>query len=743
MERQLESKTPRPWFALGLASGILSAVILGIAEWFRVRGLDHGQLEGLSEHVVFLITATTVFGVVTVPLGFGFGLSLSGFQRWLGLPQNWIRLSRDEDYRERHEGNVAGLILYGCCALALVCVGTFAIQRLFVHHMNNPTLGAAFMAIGVAAILTISLAFTGAGVVVCRGIAARLGFRMLSRREPRLLRGLIGFVAVGGLAVTGAVFVVFRDPEVWPLSWVAFLAFTIFLPVMLVLAGPVISWARVLRHPAVIASVIAVYSILSLWSFSALGGREGPRIALLEDAIFTPTLAGVIHRLADRDGDGQASLLGGSDCDDSNPEVYAGAPEIPGNGVDDNCIGGDAEIAVAPEPVEPDSLPSQEPDPVVEAPVQRNIVIILVDTLRPDHLGFFGYERDLSPRMDALARESVVFDRVYAQAPHTPRSIPSIFTSRYASHIDFERPRSNYPVLREDNETFFEQLDEVGYYNLAVSSHYYFEPERGMAQGFDEWDNRGATSISETNTAIVAPEILANLEEHIPDLVASESPFCLFVHYFEPHSRWMWHPDQVDFERGPRGRQRHINNYDSEIAFVDDYVGATLDMLSENGLLDDAIVVLTSDHGEGFNEHGHYFHGQTVYDEVIRVPLMIKLPDQEPQRIPVPVSLLDVGPTILELVGAPIPESFEGRALFSQLDELAPVDIFSELLPYSNYNEHLLALVAGNEKLIYNVGSRRYELFDLAADPGEQDSIHRDAERRAPLQERLLGWMER
>jgi len=743
MEGKLESKTVRPWFAFGLASGIISAVILGFAEWFRVRGLEHGPLEGMSEHIIFLVTTAAVFGVVTLPIGFGFGLSLSGFQRWLGLPQNWRRLREEREYRERHEGNLAGLILYTCCGLALVAVGSFAIQRLFVHHMNNPTLGAGFMAIGVAGIVVVTLAFAGAGVVVARALASRLGFRLLARKEPRLLRGVIGFVCLAGFAVTAAAFVIFRNPEVWPLSWVAFLICTVALPIGLVLSGPAISWARILRHPAAVAGVIAVSGIVTVWSFSALGGQEGPRIALLEDAIFTPTLAGVIHRVADRDGDGQASWLGGSDCDDSNPDVYAGAPEIAGNGIDDNCIGGDAEVVVAPEPSPVDSLPEPVPEPVIEPPVQRNIVIILVDTLRPDHLGFFGYERDLSPRMDALAAESVVFDRVYAQAPHTPRSIPSIFTSRYASHIDFERPRSNYPVLRDSNETIFEQLDGLGYYTLGVSSHYYFEPERGMAQGFDEWDNRGSTSISETNTAIVAPEILSNLEEHVPNLVASESPFCLFVHYFEPHSRWMWHPDQVDYERGPRGRQRHINNYDSEIAFVDDYVGATLDLLSENGLLEDSIVVLTSDHGEGFNEHGHYFHGQTVYDEVIRVPLMIKMPEHEPRRITVPVSLLDLGPTLLELIGAPIPESFEGRPLFSQLDDLAPVDIFSELLPYSNYNEHLLALVAGDEKLIYNVGSRRYELFDLAVDPGEQDSIHRDSERRAPLQERLLGWMER
>ena len=266
-----------------------------------------------------------------------------------------------------------------------------------------------------------------------------------------------------------------------------------------------------------------------------------------------------------------------------------------------------------------------------------------------------------------------------------------------------------------------------------------------MEQGFDVWDNRGHMSISDTNTAIQAPTIFDNLGRHVSDLVTGDDPFCLFLHYFEPHSRWLWHPDLVDFEEGARGLERHTNHYDSEIAFVDDWVGRTLDMFETVGLDENTIIVLVSDHGEAFMEHGHYFHGQTLYDEVIRVPMIMRIPGVEPARVTTPTALIDLAPTLLGLIGAQIPEMFEGVALFDEGGPAVPEGrhIFSELLPYSNNREHLIALIAYPMKAIYDVGSRRFQLFDLDADPSEQESQHRDRERLQPLRDAVIGWLER
>ena len=526
MSQPEKTVSSRPWHALGLAAGLISALMLSIAEWVRLLGLDPAPLQGSRDHLIFVATAACLFGLVTVPIGFGLGLGLSGFRRWLGLPDSWRRLRDDPDFRNRHETNFSALLLLIPIMAITVAGSAFVVERAFVRQMNNPTLAAAFIALTTAIAVLSCVAFSGVGVVAVGWVLDHSGARRLAKREPRLLRAVILVTLVGFVFFTTAAFALLYNPVVWPLLWVIFLLGTVLMPVVLTLSGPLIAWARVARAPIVMVIVaIAIFGGTAL-TFATVGGSDGPRVALLNDAVFTPTLAGAVHKLSDSDGDGQASWLGGSDCDDSNPAVYAGAAEIPGNGIDDNCLGGDSQLTeqTPEEPVEADvqgepAEPPAEDTPIVEAPIRRNIVFILVDTLRPDHMGFYGYERDLSPRMDDFASHSVAFARTYAQAPHTPRSIPSIFTSRYSSHIAFDRPRTNYPELRDENLTFFEVLDEAGYFNLAVTSHYYFEPVRGMGQGFDEWDNRGAMSISDTNTAIAAPDIFAHLSEHIPDLV--------------------------------------------------------------------------------------------------------------------------------------------------------------------------------------------------------------------------------
>jgi arylsulfatase A-like enzyme len=224
-------------------------------------------------------------------------------------------------------------------------------------------------------------------------------------------------------------------------------------------------------------------------------------------------------------------------------------------------------------------------------------------------------------------------------------------------------------------------------------------------------------------------------------LAAATEPFALFLHYYEPHGRWQPHREVVDFGEST-GRQRHIDNYDSEIAFVDQYFGRTLDLLREHDLYEDSIIVLVSDHGEGFNEHGEYFHGVNLYEEVVRVPFIVRIPGEAHRQIDTPIALLDVAPTLLQRVGIDVPAEFEGIPLLAGTEPPADRALFSELLPYSNFREHHVALIEGSLKLIYNVTSRRYELYDLAADPGEEDNVYRESDQAERLQTRLVEWLE-
>lgn len=715
-------------------AGLLCAVVLTGLEWVQLLVGSQSPLVGLSDHLQFWVCGITVFGFVTVFLGLGFGLSIHGFVRWLNPGTVWKRLAEDASFRQDKETAFAALVLWIPIAIVLVGAATYVVQVAVVHNkMSRATFAGAFMALSVISSSAIVLSLSGLCITVLKAVLSWLPMRFLSRKEPRLLRGTLLFVAVAMAVGVGIEFAFLYNPTVWSLGWVFYLASIVLLPPILSFTPWVVRRSRLIRSVPRLIVFLLSFMGLSAWTFTSLEHWDEPRFAIVEDAEFLPTVAQFVHRLTDFDGDGQSSVLGGGDCDDSEPGIYSGANEIPGNGVDENCLGHDGPFLT--------EVSSGENNWELARPTARNIVIILLDTLRPDHLGFFGYEREISPHIDALASESLVFTRAYAQAPHTPRSIPSIFTSRYPHHVAFEDPVSNFPRLNEENLTFFEVLDDNGYFNLAVTSHFYFVPSRRIDQGFDHWDNRGSLSSDETKGVSAAPLIFEHFEEHVEHLSQLDEPFTLFIHYFEPHELWLSHDDVVDFGSAS-GRQQYINDYDSEIAFADQYVGLTLERLDEVGLIDDSIIVFLSDHGEAFEEHDRYYHGQALYEEEIHVPLFIRIPGVQPDVIDTPVALLDVAPTLLNIVGVEIPPSFEGRVLAPPFSALEVEPIFTELLPYANFQGHATAMILGDDKLILDVAHRRYESYDLSVDPDERLNLTEHTLELGAMEEQLLNWME-
>jgi arylsulfatase A-like enzyme len=400
-----------------------------------------------------------------------------------------------------------------------------------------------------------------------------------------------------------------------------------------------------------------------------------------------------------------------------------------------------------------------------EPPRPRNVILILVDTLRADHLGAWGYARPTSPNLDAFARESVQFKNARSQASCTFPSANSILTSRWpAAFLGQPDQAMGIPA---GVPSLAEILRSRGFHTVAVSasavvrkSPSRFNPKGGFDRGFDVFQEDCVWQPAEC----VSREASAHLRR-------GEKPLFLYLHYIDPHGPYRPPPSwQHRFATGAPEKEwvrkgdpnpigdwlykgkpnpgltpgdlQHLKDlYDEEIAYFDSQFAELLRSLRASGLLDDSLVILTADHGEEFLEHGDVKHCRNVFDTTVHVPILVRIPGVGGKTVSRPVQNLDLVPTILDYLGVKARgDRFDGRSLRAEIERKER----PEELQYSLMGE-LRGISDGRFKLIESLaGAAPPALFDLQADPGETKNVLA-AERRAyaRLRDDLAAWLAR
>jgi arylsulfatase len=383
-----------------------------------------------------------------------------------------------------------------------------------------------------------------------------------------------------------------------------------------------------------------------------------------------------------------------------------------------------------------------------------NVLIVVIDALRPDHLGCYGYARPTSPTLDALAKRGVLFADAASPSTYTRAAVPSIFSSVHpAAHGVFSQGRQ-VEVLSDEYTTLAEALKARGYRTAAFMPNPSLHHTFNFDQGFDLYDDNfpmgqgPAYEVYETARKINGRALRWFRGD-------PEKPFFAYLHYRDVHGPYVPPPpydtmfpttgagrpltpgqyrsQPLDIRRPNRYRDldSYINQYDGEIRYTDDRIAELLDTLKKEGLLDNTVLFITADHGEAFLEHGAWTHGTDVYQELIRVPLLLVLPedDHAGQRVEVPVQTIDIYPTVLALLGSEIPAALQGKSLFDAIEGRADPHrpVFSEARVPKNKRPaswgQLVAVRADGWKLIYNRTKRRAALYHLADDPAEQNDL--------------------
>ncbi|MBD3868563.1 MAG: sulfatase [Acidobacteria bacterium] len=379
-----------------------------------------------------------------------------------------------------------------------------------------------------------------------------------------------------------------------------------------------------------------------------------------------------------------------------------------------------------------------------------NIVLIVMDTTRQDHLSCYGYDRANTPNLEELARESTLFRSAYSVGSWTPPGHASLFTGLYpAAH---GCTQENW-TLSGDLVTLAEILGGAGYRTVGITENATVSAASGFDQGFDEYHETWRHDIPQDNPAVA-------LFNSSMATIDPEFPFFLFVNFIEPHAPYKSSGEFIDTYvkdpgSGPDGNDTqdyylgrlnwnepefaHMQAlYDAEILYTDQQIGRIIDRLKQDNLWDNTVFIVTSDHGENIGDHGHMEHYFTLYESVVRIPLLIHYPQAFPPGAEDndPTQLTDLVPTLLNLLelgegdtqGIDLLETGARKDRPVLLEFYWPAEAIEtygedwDSVELNRWKRHLRAVIYGDDKLIW-ASDGDHELYDLQADPAEENNL--------------------
>lgn len=694
-----------------LVTSILGGLLLGLADALVVYARTG---HSARPHAPFGWMTTSLVALYLPPamlIGLAAGVMLAVIRRTRWLDAWRMRLGRPSQlFRADPSGfaHALGVVVAG--ALLFVALDRATIY--FTSHYHDPMLTA-------SALAALSLGLVVAAVLLVATIATLL--TPLVRPFGRVAAP--GFVIVGTLVGTLIAALIYADVHrlfevmdpialFWGPIGVGTYLFAAFV------VRFVVRRARALRVWA--AAAVATAAALGLFSVCAAHYQTSQRArALVEDrSILGQRLVRTYLSLTDRDGDGYSFAFGGGDCNDSNPHIHPGALDRAGDGVDMDCFAGDGSPNVEPRGNGGYGWPAGSPP--------LSIVLVSIDALRGDHLGVGGYARATSPHIDAFARTAVRFDRTIAQSSRSLRSIPAMMTGFDPSQIAYG-PEYLWPTVEPDNITVAELLSEHGYDTAATMGTNYFDRIGGFFQGFGD-----AYQFPIYKPARNEP--IDHGLEQLERLAHGPKPFFLWIHLFNVHGPYLPDGAPSRFDSEPMGQ------YDTEIFLADEQFQRVLDAVDRLDLGNRTAVILASDHGEAFGEHGNHGHCFTLYEEELHATLIVRAPGARPGVVHGRIPLFDLGPTLLDFAHVPVTRPMPARSLVPLITGTGHEDpdrpIFSELMPDGMFPFDVKSLHQRDWKLMWWVRENRTELYDLRRDPGEHADL---SDEHADVAARMVG----